>query len=93
MTCSKSRRDFGGGEGAGERTGWMTDRIVRGGLGVWWLGRGTRWPSLVSRLGCGWCKGGMSENRCESESTEKEKTWIVVGDLYTVLRTTASLPL
>ena len=38
MTCSKSRRDFGGGEGAGERTGWMTDRIIRGGLEVWWLG-------------------------------------------------------
>ena len=38
-------------------------------------------------------KGGMCEKRCESESTEKEKTWIVVGDLYTVLRTTASLPL
>ena len=59
MTCSKSRQDFGGGEGAGERTGWMTDQIVRGGLGVWWLGRGIRWPSLVSRLGCRWCKGGM----------------------------------
>lgn len=45
------------------------------------------WVRIVGGL-----TGGMNGNSGKS-SIENAKTWIVVGDLYTVLSTTASLPL
>lgn len=52
------------------------------------------WRSICVRMMAGESEAeGAVGKSCESEGSEemeKEKTWIVVGDLYTVRRTTAS---